>query len=429
MASVSCVSAFHHTPFAVFCLRRSELARRGLPLQAWTLKACNGGIMAEVQGQSVASITRIEAHAFRVPIKAPVATSFGVMRDRPAVFVRIEDGDGCFGWGEVFANWPAAGAEHRVALLERDIAGLVLGQSAADPEAFFQRLCARTRIRAVQCGEQGPFDQVIAGLDIALWDLVARRAGRPLRHMLREGAPGAVPTYASGIAIDAADALIPAARDAGFAAFKVKVGFARGDVARLLALKKGLPATAVLCADANQAWDLPAALAFVQALRGTGLGWLEEPLPVFARPEDWAALARAADMPLAGGDNIFGLAVFEAALVAGALTVVQPDVVKWGGISGCFAVAKRALAQGRRYCPHFLGGGIGLAASGAVLAAAGGDGLLEVDVNPNPLRSAFEGLGGALGDGEWRALEAPGLGIEALPEALGRYRTASSECR
>jgi len=381
------------------------------------------------EGQRTASITRIEAHAFRVPIKAPVATSFGVMRDRPAVFVRIEDSDGCFGWGEVFANWPAAGAEHRVALLERDIAGLVLGQSAADPEAFFQRLCARTRIRAVQCGEQGPFDQVIAGLDIALWDLVARRAGRPLRHMLREGAPGAVPTYASGIAIDAADALIPAARDAGFGAFKVKVGFDQGDAARLLALKERLPATTVLCADANQAWDLPAALAFVQALRGARLGWLEEPLPVFARPEDWAALARAADMPLAGGENIVGLAGFEAALMAGSLTAVQPDVVKWGGISGCFAVAKRALAQGRRYCPHFLGGGIGLAASGAVLAAAGGDGLLEVDVNPNPLRSAFEGPGGALGGGEWRAREAPGLGIEVLPEALGRYRTASCECR
>ncbi len=384
--------------------------------------------MVELQGQSAAPITRIEAHAFRVPIKAPVATSFGVMRDRPAVFVRIEDNDGCFGWGEVFANWPAAGAEHRVALLERDIAGLVLGQRAADPEALFQRLSAQTRIRAVQCGEPGPFDQVIAGLDIALWDLVARRAGQPLRKMLRADAPVVVPTYASGIAIDAADFLVPAARDAGFRGFKVKVGFGQGDAHKLLALAEGLPAEAELCADANQAWDFPQALAFVQVLAGAGLGWLEEPLPVFASPEDWMTLARAADMPLAGGENIVGEAGFDAALAAGALRVIQPDVVKWGGISGCFGVAKRALAQGRRYCPHFLGGGIGLAASGAVLAAAGGDGMLEVDVNPNPLRSAFEGLGGTLCDGEWRASDSPGLGIEALPEALGRYRTASCEC-
>ncbi|SHL72158.1 L-alanine-DL-glutamate epimerase [Roseovarius marisflavi] len=384
--------------------------------------------MINLSDGCAAPITRIDAYAYRVPIEAPVATSFGVMRDRPAVFVRIEDRDGCFGWGEVFANWPAAGAEHRVALIERDIAGLVLGQRAAEPEALFHRLSAQTRIRAVQCGEPGPFDQVIAGLDIALWDLVARRAGWPLREMLRKGAPGVVATYASGIAIDAADRLIPAAQEAGFGAFKVKVGFGAGDAQKLLALAASLPSGMVLCADANQAWDLPQARAFVQEVAGAGLGWLEEPLPVFADAEDWATLARAADMPLAGGENIVGQAAFEAALTAGALQVIQPDVVKWGGISGCFAVAKRALAQGRRYCPHFLGGGIGLAASGAVLAAVGGDGMLEVDVNPNPLRSAFGGMGGALGSGEWHASDAPGLGIEALPEGLGRYRTASAEC-
>lgn len=58
------------------------------------------------------TITRIEAFAFRAPIKTPVETSFGRMSDRPAVFLRIEDADGAFGQGEVFANWPAAGAEH-----------------------------------------------------------------------------------------------------------------------------------------------------------------------------------------------------------------------------------------------------------------------------------------------------------------------------
>ncbi len=387
-----------------------------------------GDIMAELQDRRAAPITRIEAQAFRVPIDVPVATSFGIMRDRPAVFLRIEDRDGCYGWGEVFANWPAAGAEHRVALLERDIAGLVLGQEAAAPEAFFLRLSAQTRIRAVQCGEPGPFDQVIAGLDIALWDLVARRAGRPLRQMLRKGAPASVPTYASGIAIDAADQLIPVAQEAGFGMFKVKVGFGQGDAEALLALKERLPATAMLCADANQAWDLPQALSFVQALAGTGLGWLEEPLPVFAPSGEWAALARATGVALAGGENIVGDPAFDAVLEAGALQVIQPDVVKWGGISGCFGVAKRALAKQRRYCPHFLGGGIGLAASGAVLAAAGGDGMLEVDVNPNPLRSAFDGQGGVLEAGQWRVGDEPGLGIKALPEALGRYRTASVEC-
>ncbi|MDT8329168.1 MAG: mandelate racemase/muconate lactonizing enzyme family protein [Roseovarius sp.] len=385
--------------------------------------------MTELQEQRAAPISRITAQAFRVPIEVPVATSFGVMRDRPAVFVRIEDRDGCYGWGEVFANWPAAGAEHRVALLERDIAGLVLGEEAAAPEALFRRLSAQTRIRAVQCGEPGPFDQVIAGLDIALWDLVARRADRPLREVLCKAAPRVVPAYASGIAIDAAEGLLPRARAAGFGVFKVKVGFGGGDAQTLLAHAALLSSGEVLCADANQAWDVAQALSFAQQVAGAGLGWLEEPLPVFAPRAQWARLAEAAPgMALAGGENIVGHAAFEAAIEAGALRVIQPDVVKWGGISGCLDVARRALAKGRRYCPHFLGGGIGLAASGAVLAAVGGDGLLEVDVNPNPLRSAFEGMGGAITDGQWHASDRPGLGIEALPETLGRYRTASVEC-
>ena len=87
------------------------------------------------------------------------------MCDRPAVLVRIEDHDGAFGWGEIWANWPAAGAEHRVRLLEMDIAPLLVGTRAQRPEDFFHRLEQQTQIRATQCGEIGPFNQVIAGLD------------------------------------------------------------------------------------------------------------------------------------------------------------------------------------------------------------------------------------------------------------------------
>ena len=69
------------------------------------------------------------------------------------------------------------------------------------------------------------------------------------------------------------------------------------------------------------------------------------------------------------------------------------------------------LAAGRRYCPHFLGGGIGLLASAHLLAAAGGDGLLEIDCNPNPLREGLAILIRQLEDGRLVLSEAPGLGV------------------
>ena len=64
---------------------------------------------------------RIEAFVFRAPIDTPVQTSFGIMRDRPAVFVRITDTDGAGGWGEIWCNFPTVGAEHRVRLVESGV--------------------------------------------------------------------------------------------------------------------------------------------------------------------------------------------------------------------------------------------------------------------------------------------------------------------
>src|SRR6202012_724739 len=114
----------------------------------------------------------------------------------------------------------------------------------------------------------------------------------------------------------------------------------------------------------------------------------------------------------AGGENIAGRENFAAALTEGVLSVVQPDAAKWGGITGCIAVALDIVAAKRTYCPHFLGAGIGLLASAHLLAASGGGGLLEVDSNDNPLRQNFCGAVVDIRDGEIELPETPGLDIE-----------------
>ncbi|MEP3278214.1 MAG: mandelate racemase/muconate lactonizing enzyme family protein [Stappiaceae bacterium] len=373
-------------------------------------------------------IARIEAWAFRSPTKKPVATSFGVMHDRPAVLVRVEDGDGAFGWGEIWANWPAAGAEHRVHLLEMDVAQLVLGNRADTPAEFFHKLDTQTQIRAVQCGEVGPFAQVIAGLDIAVWDMAARRAGLPLRRLIRADAPDSVPAYASGIQIAAAGDLMPHARAEGHQRFKLKVGFdIHADIAAVHEAVAELANHELIACDANQAWSLEQAQAFVTGVADAPLHWLEEPLPVFADLREWQNLAANTAIPLAGGENIIGETDFDHAIKVGALSVIQPDVAKWGGITACLAVAQNALANGRRYFPHFLGAGIGLAASAELLAGAGGDGLLEVDVNDNPLRSLFFDGCEPISDGSWTCNNGPGLGINSIPAELAQFQTLYTE--
>lgn len=388
-----------------------------------------GGSRIQIAPQAPVRIRRMQAFAFREDIATPVALSFGIMRQRSAVFVRLEDDDGAFGWGEIFANWPAAGAEHRCRLVAEDIADIFLGQSFAHPSDLFDLLNRRTEIRALQCGEWGPFRQAIAGLDIALWDLFARRAGQPLATLLNPAAPVAVPAYASGIHPDAAEREIAKARARGFSRFKVKVGFEHSDEPqRITALAGALGQGESLCVDANQAWDAEAATAFLRATEAANLAWVEEPVIATAPEPVWRALASAGRTPLAGGENVAGAEDFARTLTDGHLAVIQPDVAKWGGVTGCLAVGRAAIAAGRSYCPHYLGGGIGLAASAHVLAAAGGPGLLEVDMNPNRLRECFGALPGEMTPEGWRLSQAPGLGIGVLPEDLAALQTCLRDC-
>lgn len=375
-------------------------------------------------------IVRLDVYVYRYANERPVATSFGVMRDRPAVFVRIEDRDGTFGWGEIFANWPSAGAEHRARLLMEDIADLVLGAELREPSDLYRKLARETHIRALQCGEWGPFRQVIAGLDIAAWDLFARRAGIPVRLLLNPNAADQVKAYASGIHIRNAGRDIDAARKSGFTAFKVKVGF---DLARdavdVNAMASTLAEGERIFADANQAWTVAQAISFMDETAGSRLGWLEEPIPANAPAADWRALADHGGVPLAAGENIAGLSEFSAAIAAGALSIFQPDVAKWGGLTDCLAVARDVVAAGKTYCPHFLGGGVGLLASAHLLAAVGGNGALEVDANANPLRDVLAPVACSLRAGCWRLSNAPGLGVETMPAIFEPMKTMHQTCR
>ncbi len=368
-------------------------------------------------------LDRIAVSVYRAPCERQVSTSFGTMRDRPAVFVKVFDGEGTFGWGEIFANWPSAGAEHRARLLMEDILELVLETEFETPEQLWLDLTRLTEIRALQCGEWGPFRQVLAGLDTAVHDLCARRRGLPLAETLSENVSKAVPYYASGLQVSTAHPIIEAIRGEGVFAFKVKVGFdEQRDLADLAAIAKDLGVEERLFADANQAWNLDDALRFVEASREFGLGWIEEPIRADRPIEEWKKLAVRTGIPIAAGENMAGEEAFASAIASGVFTYLQPDVAKWGGVTGNLKVARKARIAGLTYCPHFLGGGIGLLASAHILAAAGGKGLLEVDANANPLRDAFLEET-TLSNGVFRMAAKAGLGIESLPDSIGPHRT------
>jgi D-galactarolactone cycloisomerase len=333
------------------------------------------------------------------------------MRDRPAVFVRAENTDGHVGWGEIWCNFPACGAEHRVRLLETIFAPLLLNKEFQDPAEAYQTATQKTEILALQTGESGPLAQVIAGIDLALWDLCAKRANLPLFRLLG-GKQSRVQVYASGINPDQPLQVVKRKHAEGYRAFKLKIGFDdKQDIDNIDSLRSWLGEVAFLMADVNQAWALDHAIDMIPRLQPFKLSWLEEPLRTDSEEAKWLQLRNLSTTPLAAGENLIGQINFERALNSNAFGVLQPDVAKWGGISGCWPVIQKIRENGTRFCPHYLGAGIGLMASAHVLAAAGGDGMLEVDANENALRSILAPSFETIENGWIQLDESAGIGV------------------
>ncbi|AWM06109.1 mandelate racemase/muconate lactonizing enzyme family protein [Bradyrhizobium symbiodeficiens] len=368
------------------------------------------------------TIRSVQAFGYRYPLATPVITSFGRMMDRPAVFVRVEDTDGNIGWGEVWCNFPAPGAEHRVRLVNEVLAPALLGFQPAEPSAAFDRLTRGTSVLALQSGEAGPFAQAIAGIDLAVWDLFARRQNVALWRLLG-GATRTIKVYASGINPVGSERMAEAALGRGYRALKLKIGFdPAGDHANLAALRR-LVGGGVLAADVNQGWTIAQALELAPRLERFDLAWLEEPIRADCPRQEWQILHEAVGFALAAGENIASFAGFAEVLGEPVLGVVQPDIAKWGGLSACAGVARDILTSGKIFCPHYLGAGIGLLASAHLLAGVGGDGLLEVDCNENPLRDRLSGPVLDVRDGTITLGDEVGLGITPDLASIAQYRT------
>ena len=372
------------------------------------------------------TIARIETFVFRAPIGEPVVTSFGSLPERVSVVVRAEDADGAHGWGEVWCNFPSYGAEHRGLVLHRTLAPMALGRAVDDPAALWRDLAMRTHVLAVQSGDVGAFAAALAGLDAALWDLKARRAGLPLARLLG-GEVHEVPVYASGLNPGDGPDTVERARAEGYQRFKQKIGFGEEvDLPNLRRIASGLREGEALLVDVNQGWPAEEARRMAPGLNELPLGWVEEPI-LADRPEaEWRLLAEAYAAPLAGGENLRGQDLLRASSDLW-LGVVQPDVGKWGGVSGCLAVGQAAVEAGKRYCPHWLSGGIGLMASAHLLSAVGGAGMLEVDSNPNPLRTLLAQPFPRLADGAFALPDAPGIGVEPDMGAARPFLVAQHE--
>jgi L-alanine-DL-glutamate epimerase-like enolase superfamily enzyme len=333
----------------------------------------------------------------------------------------VESG-GAEGWGEVWCNFPAVGAEHRARLITSVLTPLVTGLTFDDPAAVFTTLSEATAVLAIQSGEPGPLAQAIAGIDIAIWDMLARRDDKPLHRFLGGPEVTRVAAYASGLNADAPERLAAEKAEAGYRRFKIKVGFGEErDLRNLDAMRATFSEDTDLMVDANQAWDAETAMRMGRLFEPLRPRWLEEPVRADTPLDVWRSIATGCGVPLANGENLGSAVSFAAMAESGAVRYLQPDIGKWGGVSGCLPVARNALDHAVTYCPHWLGGGIGLIGSLHLLAVVGGNGLLEVDANPNPLREELMIGFPPVIEGDMLVPRGAGLGVAPDLAALKRH--------
>lgn len=372
-------------------------------------------------------IDRIEVFALACEVRGGPVSTLALMPVRNGLLVRITMDSGLSGWGEAWCNYPPKGNLAKLALFDGPIGESLIGRSIDDWVTLRTQLENEWARMIVHTGEPGPFHHCLSAIDMAAADLTARSQGIPLARLLSSSPAGEVGVYASSPRVEDPGGLAARLSELGHTGVKLKVGFGAESDKRLLeSFRAGDSAGMMLGVDANQKWNLQEAGRVIDLLSCHELAFVEEPIFAPSPLDDWAKVAQETPVPIAAGENITSEAQFADMLRQGGLRVVQPDVAKWGGISGAMAVGCDALGQGAQVMLHYMGTALGLAASLHVMAALECDGRVELDANPNPLRTDLGDMELRPAAGKLPVPSGTGIGFEPDPEALRRFCVAET---
>ena len=359
--------------------------------------------------------------SFPIPPANRVALGIGTAVKRDAVVVKVTTDDGIIGWGEAHH-----GRAHTAVakLIETTLKQLVIGMDAHDVNGVWNRMY---RFQLASHGMGAGACLAISGIDMALWDIRGKALGVPLYRLLGGSRIG-IPAYAGGVSLgyQPAAQLIDEARksiDAGYTAIKLRVGDSPAkDIERMRAVRKAFGDELAILTDANIGYRVEDVRRVMPAMDELGIGWLEEPFPA----HDYRSYREARSFgrtPLAAGENHYTRFEFDRVIEDGAITILQPDLSKAGGITEALRIAALASAWKLPIHPHSSMTGLNHAATIHFLAAIDNGGYFEGDVSrANKFRDELVSNPGAIDrDGKVWPLERPGLGLEVNEEFLSAH--------
>ena len=368
-------------------------------------------------------ITTITAYHVAIPYDhgapKPVMGTGAVRTAMDAVYLRVETEQGLTGWGECFGF---SACPVTVAAIDHVVAPLALGHDASDVKA----LSANLRRRTQSMGLNGPVGFALSGLDIALWDIAGKAAGRPVYALLGANTPPPIPAYASLLRLTESahvNCVCTIARDRGYRHIKLH----ERTVDAVVTARQVLGPNIALMVDTNCTFTPDDAAGFARDIVDYDIAWLEEPI---YPADDYQALAelRAIGIPIAAGENLGNLNEVRRLIAADAVDIIQPDPCKMGGITEVHKALALARQSGIEAEPHSPYYGPGLIASLHLIAAMPAEPaptLCEfyfADLEQSPIGDA-----GIPRDGHLHVPDGPGLGIDVDETILARYRITYSE--
>lgn len=297
-------------------------------------------------------IVEIDCYVLEVPIGRTVGDSRLSITEVYWIVVEVTTDTGHTGTG-----WMGSlgfGPDLMARFVDSQFKQLLLGRSPFELTAIHEDL----RRQTIYYGETGMAAWPRGAIDVAIWDLKAQSAGEPLYRYLG-GTDRSVPAYVSLMDATEDDIDVVADRhgeyaDAGFSAFKTKVGDRSADEERrrLTAIRERIGENSDLFVDANQAWTVNEAIRHVDAMSSVGVGWIEEPI------SEWnyrghKRVATNIDPPLATGEMFYRPERFELLFDIGTVDIVQPDLIRLGGVSAMQEVAAMAQRRSVPMVPHF----------------------------------------------------------------------------
>ena len=292
-------------------------------------------------------IKSLKVRVVRVPMAHPHRTAGGIVSESPLVLTDVIGDDGGVGHSIIFTY--TAAALKPTAELIQNLENLIQGDEIA-PYEIEQKLRRRFRL----LGTQGLVGMALAGIDMALWDALARQHSTSLCRLLG-GVPKQIPAYGA-VGYDGADGSAKAASEwveRGLKGVKAKIGYStlREDLEVIRAIRKAVGDGIAIMVDYNQCLTPVEAVERLHVLDDEGLTWVEEP----TLAHDYfghAMIAREVSTPIQCGENWWGALDLGHALAAQASDYIMLDVMKIGGVTGWLRSVALAESHQKRVSSH-----------------------------------------------------------------------------